>query len=92
MKKGTQKIKELVIPMLFIVADVIRHFNGPKMYHLKFINESTATVTSTKQLVKIIKNSVKTCLSQIPYRDLITLVTTMKLCNNCLHIYYADCY
>ena len=31
-KKGTYKNKGLVVSMLLILPDVIRHFKGPRMY------------------------------------------------------------
>ena len=39
---------------------------------------STATVTLTKQLSKIVKNFVKPCLSEIPRKGLITLNETIQ--------------
>ena len=94
MKKGTHKNSELMVSMLLILPDFIRPFKGPgtqksnikhrKDKNRKFTHLPTATVKSTEQLVKIVKSSVKRCLSQIPCSILITSNETIQQLFACI--------
>lgn len=78
-KEGIHKNKESILSMLLILPDVKRHLTGSKRYRstLKHKKPKKANVitaihilidyTATVQLVKIVKSSVKKCLSQIAW-------------------------